>query len=301
MMPWSHYQIGIQLHLWSVIPGLVLAVTQFVPAVRQKYPRYHRIAGRVAIICAFVASISGLMVTDDAFGGHWTTVLGSAFLGPVFAYSNFKAWTSIKANRLDQHRVWMLRGWGYVGSIITMRVLLGIAMMATAALRKSRSPFVETYAKAAISCEQLLYMLQVGQGVGDPTIKPDFLTSFGAQCMGGQNISLASTLLASAPSVIVGNETIPTAVPQAVYDLLIPGTAVTIDADITGDITAKAAALNWSFGPAFLVAIFFHILLVELYLRRSSDEDMRLKKVSELRIKAKQAKEAIFNDVKKTA
>lgn len=48
----------------------------------------------------------------------------------------------------------------------------------------------------------------------------------------------------------------------------------------------KAALMNMVFGVSGWVALVIHILLVEVYLNYSKDEDERLKKVSLIRRKA---------------
>lgn len=56
----GHYEIGIRLHLYTILPAAFLAVFQFVPAIRHKIILFHRINGYVIIILSLFGIVGRL-------------------------------------------------------------------------------------------------------------------------------------------------------------------------------------------------------------------------------------------------
>src|SRR4051812_8018269 len=55
--------VPVVLHVLAVIPYSILGALQFVPALRSRRSRWHRIAGRILAPLGFVAVLSGLWMT----------------------------------------------------------------------------------------------------------------------------------------------------------------------------------------------------------------------------------------------
>jgi uncharacterized membrane protein len=124
---WYHKgreRIGISVHLGAILPCGALTVLQFVPAIRQRMPTFHRINGRIILMLLLVANVGALMIARHAFGGTIETQTGTGFLVIITTIGGALAWYNIKRLQLDQHRAWMLRTMFYMGSIITMRMIL---------------------------------------------------------------------------------------------------------------------------------------------------------------------------------
>lgn len=110
----DHYKIGIKLHLYTILPGALLACLQFIPIIRRQYPLFHRINGYTSILLSVVSSAGGLMVAPVAFGGSLEI---RAFVGLstiMFLGSLGLGLYNIKRLQIEQHRAWMLRAWFYV-------------------------------------------------------------------------------------------------------------------------------------------------------------------------------------------
>lgn len=110
------YQIGIKLHLYTIIPASLLVVFQFVPFIRYKALIVHRMNGYIVIILAVIGTAGAIMIAPVAFGGSlmirgWVGTVAIMFVGSLA----LAIW-NIKTLQLEQHRAWMLRAWFYVST-----------------------------------------------------------------------------------------------------------------------------------------------------------------------------------------
>lgn len=131
---WYHfhtgiYRIGITLHLGTVLPAGILMVFQFVPVIRHKFITFHRINGYIIILLTTLSNVGALMIARRAFGGSLETQTGIGFLAIIITVSIAIAYYNIKKLQIEQHRAWMLRAMFYMGTIITMRLVMVISAM----------------------------------------------------------------------------------------------------------------------------------------------------------------------------
>lgn len=120
----GHYRIGITLHLVTIIPAGLLMVFQFVPIIRHKAILFHRINGYLVILLVFAANAGALMIAKRAFGGTIVSQTAIGTLAILTAVSVLMAYYNIKRLQIEQHRAWMLRTMFYLGTIITMRLIM---------------------------------------------------------------------------------------------------------------------------------------------------------------------------------
>lgn len=149
------YKSGIALHLCCIIPAGLLAVFQFVPIIRYKALLFHRINGYAIILLLVVGIVGALMIARHAFGGTFATQSYVGVLAISALLSLALALYNIKRLQIDQHRAWMLRCWFYVGSIITLRLIMVLSAMII-------SQIGNYY--IAMPCQQIASM------GGDPTV-----------------------------------------------------------------------------------------------------------------------------------
>jgi hypothetical protein len=123
----GHYRIGITLHLASMIPAGILMVWQFIPIIRHKAILFHRINGYTIIALVFFGNLGALMIARRAFGGTLPTQSAVGVLVIITTGAMLMAYYNIKRLQIDQHRAWMLRAMFYLGTIITMRIIMIIA------------------------------------------------------------------------------------------------------------------------------------------------------------------------------
>ncbi|KAI0817116.1 hypothetical protein GGR55DRAFT_672959 [Xylaria sp. FL0064] len=249
------YKFGIILHLACILPASLLACFQFMPFVRRRVPRLHRIKGRIAIILSVLATAGVFIILPRSFGGGLDIIIiGTALafaldmtlfpetclqLFPSFKtfriletansytsvlYALFKAYASIKNGQVEQHRVWMLRAWFWAGCIITERIIqIGSLKAAGTATSSYTMP-----------CDKIDFMLK------DRTLN---LYPECAAFYSGENIHQSVEVRAT---------------------LNYPTSAV-----------EAAAALDSMFGKAFFWAFLIHIIAAEAYIRLSSHRGTR--------------------------
>lgn len=123
------HRIGITLHLGAILPAGFLLVWQFVPAIRYKVLLFHRINGYVVILLVTIANVGALMIARRAFGGTLDTQAAVGMLFILTTVSICMGYYNIKRLQIDQHRAWMLRMAFYLGTIITMRIIMIISAL----------------------------------------------------------------------------------------------------------------------------------------------------------------------------
>ncbi|KAF3770256.1 hypothetical protein M406DRAFT_248703 [Cryphonectria parasitica EP155] len=120
-------QIGMMLHLYSIIPCCILLFFQFIPVFRQRWVLFHRINGHAVILLMGVAIVGALMALPGSFGGDagWQAMVlihsTMIITGLTLAMAN------IRSLQIEQHRAWMLRTWIWAFCTITMRAIQQIA------------------------------------------------------------------------------------------------------------------------------------------------------------------------------
>ncbi|KAG9033136.1 hypothetical protein FRB95_000554 [Tulasnella sp. JGI-2019a] len=149
------YQVGMQLHLATVLPGGILSVFQFVPSIRNNYRQFHRISGRIAFTLLYISMIGALMIAPHAIGGSMSVQSIVWTLSFMTGYAVFKSWTYIRQRprRIADHRKWALRAMFYMGSIITARVIMITAAVIT--------KFVGTH-YTVFRCDEVEFTLNEG-------------------------------------------------------------------------------------------------------------------------------------------
>ncbi|KXJ88388.1 hypothetical protein Micbo1qcDRAFT_189882 [Microdochium bolleyi] len=156
----GRYQTGIWLHLASVLPASLLALTQFVPAIRRRALNVHRYAGYAVWVLSISGSVGMIMLVDKAAGGSLETQAIAYVLTALFLGSTYRAYTAIRELRIDQHREWMLRAWIYAWCIVTMRPIFILLALAASKLGNFH---------LALPCDKIEYVLANAQ-VPDPNI-----------------------------------------------------------------------------------------------------------------------------------
>ncbi|KAF2501587.1 hypothetical protein BU16DRAFT_577705 [Lophium mytilinum] len=121
------YRIGITIHLAAILPAGFLMVWQFVPIIRYKFLLFHRINGYLVIFLVFISNVGALMIARHAFGGSLETQAGLGVLAILSTTSICHAYYNVKQLQIDQHRAWMLRAVFYLGTIITLRIIMIIS------------------------------------------------------------------------------------------------------------------------------------------------------------------------------
>ena len=216
-----HYKIGIALHLACVVPAAFLGPFQFVPIIRYKALLFHRINGYLCILLIILGNVGALMIARYSVGGELSTQSYVGALAIMTTIGIFLAAWNIKKLQIDQHRAWMLRVWFYLGTIITIRIIMIIAAQII-------TNFPGYF--AAMPCRQI-------------------------ESMGGDAM----------------------AYPVCAEDM---NARTVVAAKFDDNVEHIAASFHVTFGTAGWLALWMHAIGVEIYLKLTSAEDERLRRVS---------------------
>lgn len=96
---------------------------QLIPSIRRKYKKFHRVLGRILMICALAQTISGVGL---AYMGNSSTIkLVSTFLAIAVVYCTYYAWYyAAIAKDIPKHKYWVTRLVGYLQTISFQRVFM---------------------------------------------------------------------------------------------------------------------------------------------------------------------------------
>ena len=122
----GRYRVGISLHLGCILPVGLLIVWQFVPAIRHRWLWFHRINGYVVVALIMVSKIGVLLIARRSFGGEPSLQAGFGVLVIATTATLCLAIHNIRRLQLDQHRAWMLRTVFYLGTIVTLVVIMNV-------------------------------------------------------------------------------------------------------------------------------------------------------------------------------
>jgi len=125
------------LHVLCASLFCVLGALQFDAALRQRFPRLHRIAGRVAAPCGIVAALTGLWMTAAyAIPAELQGPLLYGVRMVVGLAMTLAVVVSVRAvlqRRITQHKAWMVRAYALAqGAGTQVLILLPVTLLAGA-------------------------------------------------------------------------------------------------------------------------------------------------------------------------
>jgi hypothetical protein len=115
-------------HVVGAILWWNLYFLQFIPSIRQKHRRFHRILGRILMVCALCQTISGACL---AYMGNSATVKIVSYLIAIsVGYCLYNAWYfAAIAKDIPKHKYWSMRLVGYLQSIALQRVFMPLLIV----------------------------------------------------------------------------------------------------------------------------------------------------------------------------
>ncbi|MEV6603029.1 DUF2306 domain-containing protein [Kutzneria sp. NPDC051319] len=116
----------------AVPAGLTLIVGpwQFVPKLRTRFPRLHRVLGRVYLVSVILAAAAASYATVVTPSGFPLQVAFSVLI-VAWLYSAFQGYRTIRRGDVRSHRIWMIRNYTLTFAAVTLRLylMLGVALM----------------------------------------------------------------------------------------------------------------------------------------------------------------------------
>jgi hypothetical protein len=116
------------LHVSGGLTALVLMPLQFVGAIRNRWPAFHRFIGAVSLLACLVGAPAGFMLAMGTTAGP-VAAWGFAIPACLWALFAWLGWRAAVQRRFDDHRDWMLRAYAIVSTAITLRLMLPAATL----------------------------------------------------------------------------------------------------------------------------------------------------------------------------
>lgn len=118
------------LTLVHIVPGLlfmILGPLQFNPTIRARHLRWHRLSGRVFVVCGLVVGISALAMSFGmpAIGGV-NQAAATTLFGTLFLFALCRAFWHIRRGEVALHREWMIRAFAMGLAVATIRPIIGM-------------------------------------------------------------------------------------------------------------------------------------------------------------------------------
>lgn len=121
---------AIQIHVFSAVLALLLGPLQFSAGIRQKHPSIHRWSGRLYLgVGVSVGGLAGLYIAQYAHGGV-VSQLGFSLLALLWLYTGLRAYLSVRAGAIVQHRIWMVRNFALTLAAVTLRLYVPASVLA---------------------------------------------------------------------------------------------------------------------------------------------------------------------------
>ncbi len=108
--------------------ALLTGWTQFSTKLRTRYLNTHRLVGKIYLIAVLLSGTAGLYIAYYATGGIVCT-LGFGNLAILWLYTAIKAYTSVRALNITEHKHWMIRNYALTFAAVTLRIYLPLLTM----------------------------------------------------------------------------------------------------------------------------------------------------------------------------
>lgn len=114
------------------IPGCLALMTgpfQFVGRLRIRYPKAHRIAGRLYMGSVLVGAIAAFFAATFSLSG-FSVQVAFYILAVAWIYTLARAYQTIRRGEVQLHRIWMIRNYALTFAAVTLRLYLlgGLAL-----------------------------------------------------------------------------------------------------------------------------------------------------------------------------
>lgn len=116
----------LSIHVAAGVVALLAGPMQLFPALRARWPQFHRGTGRLYVLACIVGAPSGLVLAIGTTTGA-VAAGGFAMLALLWAIFTWMGVRAAIAGRLADHREWMLRSYAMTAAAITLRLMLPAA------------------------------------------------------------------------------------------------------------------------------------------------------------------------------
>jgi uncharacterized membrane protein len=116
----------LMLHVAGAVVALSLGPWQFVRRLRSRWPRVHRVVGRVYVVAVLATGAGGLMLAPTTYTGRLAG-LAFALLAVGTLGSTAMAFVAIRRRQIARHQVWMTRSYAFIFTGVSFR--LGLILL----------------------------------------------------------------------------------------------------------------------------------------------------------------------------
>jgi uncharacterized membrane protein len=117
---------GLYTHIISGGISLFVGWFLFIKKIRNKYLSIHRNIGKIYVVAALIAALSGIFIGFYATGGLIASA-GFISLGIIWFYSTLNAYLHIKNRRISQHETMMIYSYALCFAAVTLRLYLSLS------------------------------------------------------------------------------------------------------------------------------------------------------------------------------
>jgi uncharacterized membrane protein len=106
--------LPVVLHIVGAAVYIILGAFQFAPAFRRKWPGWHRVAGRLVVLCGLLVGLSALWMTlfyPWPKGDGELLYVFRLLFGSGMVVSIVLGFSAIRRRDVRRHRAWMMRGY----------------------------------------------------------------------------------------------------------------------------------------------------------------------------------------------
>lgn len=118
-------QVAFYVHIAFAGVALLLGPVQFVRGWRARWPRLHRVVGRLYLVGVGVGSLGGLVISTASSVG-FLGFFGFGSLAALWAWTGWRAYRAIRAGQVPEHHAWMIRCFALTYAAVTLRLWVGV-------------------------------------------------------------------------------------------------------------------------------------------------------------------------------
>lgn len=126
----TSHATAIYIHVFSAVLAMALGPLQFSARIRTHYPKVHRWLGRIYLgTGVLIGGLAGLYIAQYAHGGP-VSQLGFSVLALLWLYTGLRAYLSVRAGKIAEHRQWMVRNYALTLAAVTLRLYVPASVIA---------------------------------------------------------------------------------------------------------------------------------------------------------------------------
>jgi uncharacterized membrane protein len=115
------------IHILPALAFLVLAPLQFSEKFRERHLHFHRINGRILLICGTITGVSALVMSFGMTSiGGVNQAAATTLFALIFLFSLSRAFQQIKRGEIALHREWMIRAFSTGLAVATIRPIVAV-------------------------------------------------------------------------------------------------------------------------------------------------------------------------------